>query len=246
MFPRVTAVREIRILSYNIHGCVGLDKKHAPDRIAAVIRDVRPDIVGLQEVDTHSIEDYSLDQLEYLAVKTRMEGIAGPTLARRVGHYGNAILTRFPVLAVRKLDLSVPGREPRGALDVDLDAGLGAPLRVLVTHFGLLASERRDQVQSLLPLLRADPSRPVVLLGDFNEWSIKGSVLRQLDALLGPSVPVPSYPSYWPLFSLDRVWVRPRQALKGCRAFVSLGSRIASDHLPVVATLQMEAAEPPR
>jgi endonuclease/exonuclease/phosphatase family metal-dependent hydrolase len=231
-------VRDLRIVSYNIHGCVGLDKKHAPDRIAAVIRDTRADIVGLQEVDTHSIEDYSLDQLEYLAMTTRMEGIAGPTLQRRVGHYGNALLTRFPVLAVRKLDLSVPGREPRGALDVDLDTG-GAPLRVLVTHFGLLASERRTQVQSLLPLLREHPERPVVLLGDFNEWSIKGSVIRQLDALLGESAAVPSYPSWWPLFSLDRIWVRPRAAVQGSRAFVSLGSRVASDHLPVITTIRM-------
>ena len=136
---------EIRIASYNLHGCVGLDKKHAPSRTAAVIRDMKAHIVGLQEVDTHSIEEYSLDQLEYLARQTRMEAVAGPTLARRVGHYGNALLTRFPILAVRRLDLSVPGREPRGAIDVDLDVN-GAPLRVLVTHFGLKAFERREQL----------------------------------------------------------------------------------------------------
>jgi endonuclease/exonuclease/phosphatase family metal-dependent hydrolase len=232
-------VREIRIVSYNTHGCVGLDKKHAPDRVAAVIRDIRPHIVGLQEVDTHSIEDYSLDQLEYLAKTTRMEGIAGPTMQRRVGHYGNALLTRFPVLAVRKHDLSVPGREPRGAIDVDLDIGGGAKLRVLVTHFGLLASERRTQVQSLMPLFREDPTQPLVLLGDFNEWSVKGSVLRQLDNLLGASAAVPSYPSWLPIFALDRIWVRPREAVVSCSAFLSLGSRIASDHLPVVATVRL-------
>lgn len=227
-----------RIVSYNTHGCVGLDKRHAPDRIAAVLREISPHIVGLQEVDTHALEDHALDQLEYLAKKTRMHPIAGPTLARRIGHYGNAILTRFPVLEVRKLDLSVPGREPRGAIDADLDAD-GTRLRVIVTHFGLRATERRAQVQSLLPQLAQEPDRPVVLLGDFNEWSIKGPVVRMLDNVLGPSEPVPSFPSWWPVWSLDRIWVRPKASLVACRAHRTLMSRVASDHLPVVATVRL-------
>lgn len=229
---------EIRIASYNIHGCVGLDKRHAPNRIAAVIRDMQAHIVGLQEVDTHSIEEASLDQLEYLAKKTRMDAVAGPTLARRVGHYGNALLTRFPIRAVRRLDLSVPGREPRGAIDVDLETPAGI-LRVLATHFGLKAYERREQLRVLLPLVREEPDRPCVVLGDFNEWSRRGEVIQVLDDALEPSTPVPSFPSWWPILSLDRIWVRPRRALRSCRAFVSLGSRIASDHLPVVATLDL-------
>jgi endonuclease/exonuclease/phosphatase family metal-dependent hydrolase len=232
-------VTELRIASYNIHGCVGLDKRHAPSRIAAIIRDMQAPIVGLQEVDTHSIEESSLDQLEYLAKKTRMEAVAGPTLARRVGHYGNAILTRFPIRAVRRLDLSVPGREPRGAIDVDLEIPGGALLRVFVTHFGLKGFERREQLRVLLPLVREEPSRPCVVLGDFNEWSRKGEVIRELDAALEPSQAVPSFPSWWPILSLDRIWVRPRAAFRSARAFVSLGSRIASDHLPVVATLDL-------
>jgi endonuclease/exonuclease/phosphatase family metal-dependent hydrolase len=232
-------VTELRIVSYNIHGCVGLDKRHAPSRIAAVIRDTQAPIVGLQEVDTHSIEESSLDQLEYLAKKTRMEAVAGPTLARRVGHYGNALLTRFPIRAVRRLDLSVPGREPRGAIDVDLEIPGGALLRVFVTHFGLKGFERREQLRVLLPLVREEPERPCVVLGDFNEWSRKGEVIRELDAVLEPSQAVPSFPSWWPILSLDRIWVRPRAAFRSARAFVSLGSRIASDHLPVVATLDV-------
>jgi endonuclease/exonuclease/phosphatase family metal-dependent hydrolase len=231
-------VTELRIVSYNIHGCVGLDKKHAPSRIAAVIRDMKPDIVGLQEVDTHSIEESSLDQLEYLAKKTRMAAVAGPTLARRVGHYGNAILTRYPIRAVRRIDISVPGREPRGAIDVDLEVN-GGIFRVLVTHFGLKSFERREQLRALLPLVHEEPSRPCVVLGDFNEWSRKGEVIQVLDEALGPSTPVPSFPSWWPILSLDRIWVRPRSAVRSCRAFVSLGSRIASDHMPVVATLDL-------
>lgn len=230
---------DIRIGSYNIHGCVGLDKKHAPSRIAAVIRDMRAPIVGLQEVDTHSIEESSLDQLEYLAKNTRMNAVAGPTLARRVGHYGNALLTRFPVRAVRRLDLSVPGREPRGAIDADVELPSGGLLRVFVTHFGLKGFERREQLRALLPLVREEPERPCVVLGDFNEWSRKGEVIRALDEALEPTDPVPSFPSWWPILSLDRIWVRPRSAFRSSSAFLSLGSRIASDHLPVVATLDL-------
>lgn len=233
-----------RIVSYNIHGCVGLDARHDPDRIAGVIRRMAPDIVGLQEVDTRPRREGSLDQLDYLARATGLFAAFGPTLPREVGHYGNGVLTRFPVAAVRRLDLSVPGREPRGALDVDLavndeDLPGGGPLRVIVTHFGLSAAERRAQVESLLRALSPDPASPVVVLGDFNEWSVKGPVVRRLDAALGPSSPVPSYPSWWPVWSLDRIWVRPRRAVSFCGAWATLKARLASDHLPVFVAVDL-------
>ena len=227
-----------RIASYNIHGCVGLDRRHAPRRIAGVIRQMGPHIVGLQEVDTIAHEEGALDQLDYLAKATSMEAVAGPTLAREVGHYGNGILTRFAVKAVRRLDLSVPGREPRGLLDVDLDME-GVPLRVLVTHFGLRTAERRAQVQILLRLLKQEEDRPAILLGDFNEWNIKGRVVQTLDAALGPSVAVKSYPSWWPVWSLDRIWFSPGRAVMSCAAHATPASRLASDHLPVVAEIDL-------
>jgi len=164
--------------------------------------------------------------------------VAWYTLARSVGHYGNGLLTRFPVTAIRRLDLSVPGREPRGALDVDLDMD-GVALRVIVTHFGLRATERRAQVQGLLTILSKEPDRPVVVMGDFNEWSRKGPVVRMLDSALGASAAVPSFPSCWPVWSLDRIWVRPRRLVRSCRTHTSLASRLASDHLPVVVTIEL-------
>jgi endonuclease/exonuclease/phosphatase family metal-dependent hydrolase len=197
-----------------------------------------PDILGLQEVDTRHHREGALDQLDFLAKATGMNPVAGPTLARSVGHYGNGMLTRFPVIAIRKLDLSVPGREPRGALDVDLDVD-GTPFRVIVTHFGLRATERRAQVQSLLKVLSKDQDHPVAVLGDFNEWSIKGPVVRMLDSVLGASAAVPSYPSWWPVWSLDRIWVRPRRVVDSCRPHATIASRLASDHLPIVASIKL-------
>lgn len=227
-----------RVASYNIHGCVGVDRRLSPRRIADVIGQMRPDIVGLQEVDTIAHGGGTLDQLDYLAKATRMEAIAGPTLARAVGHYGNGILTRFPVKAVRRLDLSVLGREPRGLLDVDLDVE-GAPLRVLATHFGLRTAERRAQVQTVLRLIAQDADRPAILLGDFNEWNVKGHVVQTLNAALGPSVAVKSYPSWWPVCSLDRIWFGPGRGVVSCAAHATFTSRLASDHLPVVAEIAL-------
>ena len=111
--------------------------------------------------------------MQYLASTLGHHAVAGTTLLRKGGEYGNAILTRRPVLDVRRIDLTVYRREPRGAIDVDLDVD-GRTVRVLVTHLGLLPGERRKQVRRLLDLLGDHRSDVVVLCGDINEWFAVG------------------------------------------------------------------------
>jgi len=216
----------LRIASYNVHGCVGTDGKKDASRIARVIEELGCDTVGLQEVD------YGLD---FIARKLGMEAVPGLTLARHDGPFGNALITRRKVLAVRRLGFTYSGREPRNALDVDLEIG-GETMRVIVTHLGLIPAERRYQVKKILAMLRRTPiSERVLVLGDINEWLPLGRPLRWLHGLFGRSPAERSYPSRWPLFALDRVWVRPRHALLALKAHRSALAAEASDHLPVKA-----------
>jgi endonuclease/exonuclease/phosphatase family metal-dependent hydrolase len=216
----------LRIASYNIHGCVGVDGRDDPARIAAVIDELGCDTVGLQEVH----------HLETLA-RPGMTAVAGQPHLWHDRHVGNALLTRRKVLDVRHHDFALPGCEPRTALDVDLEVA-GEKVRVIVTHLGLPPAERRYQVKKLLSLIKHTPIHDhVVVLGDINEWLPLGRPLRWMHALLGRSPAERSFPSRWPLFALDRVWVRPRHALRAFGAHRSPLASRASDHLPVKAII---------
>lgn len=215
----------LRVASYNVHGCVGCGNVRDAERIAAVIAELGCDTVGLQEVYGAQI----------LGEKTRMQLIEGTPHKWHDRHVGNALLTTRKVLAVRHHDWSWPGHEPRAALDVDLEVA-GDPLRVIVTHLGLKPAERRFQVKQILNLLKNAPlTERVVVLGDINEWLPLGRPLRWMHEILGRSPAERSFPARWPLFALDRVWVRPRHALLAFGAHRSPLAALASDHLPVKA-----------
>jgi endonuclease/exonuclease/phosphatase family metal-dependent hydrolase len=220
-----------RVASYNVHGCVGCDGREDAARIAAVIGELGCDTVGLQEVH----------RLGELKANLGMEVIAGNPHTWHDRHVGNALLTRRKVLAVRHHDFGLPGCEPRTAIDADLEVA-GEKLRVIVTHLGLPPAERRYQVKKLLSLIKQTPLHErVVVLGDINEWLPLGRPLRWMHALLGRSPAERSFPSRWPLFALDRVWVRPRHALLAFGAHRSALAAKASDHLPVKAVITCKA-----
>ncbi len=214
----------LTIGTYNIHRCVGRDHRYDVDRVARVIRQLDCDMVGLQEVDnTPALRT----QLEFLANATDMQPVAGAS---------NALLTSRDVGKVRLHDLTYAGREPRGALDVEVLAARRV-VRVIVTHLGLRCAERRFQVQKLLTVLRdIPPDRMVVVLGDINEWLPIGRPLRWLHGVLGkPPGGRRSFPVWAPLLALDRVWTRPAGALLELQVHRSREARAASDHFPVKA-----------
>lgn len=219
----------LRVGSYNIHRCIGTDMRHDVGRVARVIRELQCDTVGLQEVDM-------LDrQIDELAAATGMQSICGPTSPPAVRPLSNALLTTRQVGAVRRHDLTVRGREPRGALDVELSAA-GRNVRVIVTHLGLSAAERREQIQRLLTVLAAVPlDCPVVMLGDINEWLPIGRPLRWLHRWLGKAPSERTFPVWAPVFALDRLWCRPASALLALEVHRSWSARAASDHFPVKA-----------
>jgi endonuclease/exonuclease/phosphatase family metal-dependent hydrolase len=223
--------------SYNIHGCIGLDRRHDPARTAQVIREIGADVLGLQELHAHGVGSAATDEIQLLAAVSGYEVVTGTTFVGPRGAYGIALFSRLPVLAARRIDLSVPMREPRCAIDVDVTVDSGA-LRVITTHFGLAPWERRIQVQRLTEAIIQEPQRLTVVLGDVNEWFSLAPTLRQLGAHFGRSSTARTWPAWWPLLALDRLWVHPPAALVSVRTHTSAAARRASDHLPLVGIIE--------
>ncbi|MEQ9320863.1 MAG: endonuclease/exonuclease/phosphatase family protein, partial [Polyangiaceae bacterium] len=236
-------VRVVRLATYNIHGWRGADGRRSVDRIADVIAELDADVVALQEVDAPGHAERE-GPLQKLAERVGMESVAGPTIVGPSRRYGNALLTRLSVGAVRRIDISVLGREPRGLLDVDLRTARGE-LRVLVTHFGLRPFERGRQVETLCEAIRGRGDVPTAVMGDFNEWWPRGLTLSRLHDIMGYAPPTRSWPARCPILALDRIWLRPSTALKRVWALRSAGARGASDHLPVCADVDISALHEP-
>jgi endonuclease/exonuclease/phosphatase family metal-dependent hydrolase len=229
-----------KIVSYNVHRCVGTDRRRDPERIAQLLQDLNADVIGLQEVDFNPPGESKLHQLDVLAATTGMTAIAGLTIRRAGAEYGNALLTRGTVAGVDLHDLSVSRREPRGLIDARVLCA-GRKIRVLVTHLGLRINERRRQTQVLLNILQqeSEPSDVTVVLGDINEWRPRGFAPYVLDKMLGRSPSPRTFPSVLPVFSLDRIWVAPRAALLNMETPNRSAAQVASDHRPLIATLDL-------
>jgi len=226
----------LRVATYNVHGCVGADGRHDPERVASVIDELQADVVALQEFTYPATVAIETRRPVGFATLGRYECALGPTRQNTMQCFGNALLTRHPIVEVHRLDLSIERREPRGALAATLDVG-GRPLHVLAAHLGLRVHERRFQVRQILEYLESVQRTLFVVLGDFNDWLPGRSVVHVLDERLGRPPRPASFPGTWPIVPLDRIWVHPSARLRRVFAHATPASRVASDHLPVVADI---------
>jgi endonuclease/exonuclease/phosphatase family metal-dependent hydrolase len=227
----------LTVATYNIHRCIGRDQALRPDRIIGVLQELRADVVALQEVETR--DDGGLDLLAHFTEETGLAAIAGANMFRHGARYGNALLTRLPIVATARCDLSFPHREPRGAIEAELDWN-GTPLHVVATHLGLSGPERRWQVKRLLERFQTAAGSSELLLGDINEWWRRGRAQRWLDAYFeGSPRALGTFPSWYPLLPLDQIRVRPRHLLRDVTVHASPLARRASDHLPLRARLEL-------
>jgi len=227
----------IRIASYNVHEYVGTDRRRSEERILEVLRELRADVLLLQEIrNTEARENEPV--VDWFSRELGMHAFLGPTLMREDADYGNACLAKCQPAAWQQHELSVPGREPRGAIDLRFGEDL-ASLRLVATHLGLRRAERRYQYGRLGEILAAQNAPLTVLGGDFND-------LRSPASLRGVSLGQPSdsristFPARWPLLPLDRIHVWPRECLGRLHAVRSRLTRSASDHLPLVAEIHPE------
>lgn len=227
--------------SYNIHKCIGTDRKFDPERVMEVIAEIGPDVIALQEADRRFGDRAGLLDLPWLEKRTGLVPV--PVATRHAGHgwHGNVVLVRSGLVRELK-QVTLPGLEPRGALVVDLDLGPG-PLRLVAAHLGLLRHSRRLQIRHLLAHAAEDLERPTVLMGDLNEWRRdQRSALHGFAPHFGPVTGgTPSFPATFPVLALDRILATPAHILGPVEAHATPLARKASDHLPVKARIDLAA-----
>ncbi len=226
----------LRIATWNIHSCVGLDARFAPDRIAEVIKELDVDLVGLQEVGWHHRGEAGLDQFAFLEKATGLKAHAGPTKHNARAHYGNAILTRLPVLKYAPIDLSVGRREPRGGIDTIVEVQ-GRPVRIIVAHLGLDPWERAKQVNTIIDMVAEQPNLPTLFMGDLNEWAPNSPRLKRLAQAFPDWASPRSFHARMPTLRLDRIYVNGGLTIPAYEVVRTVLTRRASDHLPVRATV---------
>lgn len=224
----------VRVMTWNIHGALGRNPRFDLARVVALIRRWSPDIVALQEVDSRRALAGAANPFDYLPSALGVYGIGARTLTGADGDYGQMLITRFPIVAHDLHDISYPEREPRRAIRATFCTPAG-PLTVIATHLGLSIRERHNQARALASLCGGED--PVVVVGDFNDWFWPGSVRKALTRVLGGRTRYRTFPAVCPLFRFDRIYCRPREAL--VKSFVDRNARALSDHLPVIADLQL-------
>ena len=232
----------LHLASYNIHKCVGFDRRRRPDRIISVLASLAADIVVLQEVD------YRLGPRPTALPRDLTEGATGLVAlpfalgSSSLGWHGQTILVRpeFAVRALRLLEL--PGLEPRGAVLAELETPAG-PVRVVGLHLGLIRRYRKMQLAAIRAALSHRAAMPTAILGDFNEWSHRGGTES-----LGPEfhvhAPGPSFPATRPVARLDRLALGPGTHLQDAGIHDTPAARAASDHLPMWARIGIGPALP--
>jgi endonuclease/exonuclease/phosphatase family metal-dependent hydrolase len=245
----------VRVLSYNIHRAIGVDRRFLPERIASIIGYYNPDIAMLQEVDEGAPRSRELDLARELARALDFQHYAiGHNVRLRKGRYGNATLSRWPIRRERNIDLTIGFLRRRGCqhtrIAVRTPAGGTRRLEVFNLHLGLSARERERQM-SLLVRSREFAALPfgvpTVVGGDTNDWR---SLLRPLFVeLLGfrsatggneqRERPIATFPSFFPQGALDRVYYRGPLRLVSARRCRLAVSRVASDHLPVIVDFEL-------
>lgn len=242
----------MRIMTYNVHGCRGVDGVLSPARIAAVIAECDPDVVALQELDVGRRRSGGVDQAVAIAHELEMRQVHfHPAHTVVDEHYGDAVITARPSTLVKAAAL--PGRprhglaEPRGALWVTIDYD-GNEVQVINTHFGLGRRERRIQSRTLLgpEWIGSDACQaPLIFLGDLNSLP-QGRVYRTIashfrDAHVGVrrTRAKATFPSTRPLFRIDHVFVSHDIEVVGAMVWRSPTARVASDHLPLVVEVSL-------
>lgn len=238
-----------RVTTYNIHKCQGLDRRVRPKRIAEVLKQIDADVVALQEVVGMDEAAREHNQVHAIADELGMDFRIGENRRLRGGAYGNAVLSRLPIVADRNHDLTCRRYEPRGCLEVTLrpDDNSQALLHIFNVHLGTGFFERRYQAHRLFEVIADDSnfSSPRIVLGDFNEWT-RGLTTRLLSYHLNSAEPeqrlgrARTYPGVLPLLHLDHVYYNSFLKLDQISVHRSRLALAASDHLPIVAGFTLE------
>lgn len=234
----------LRVLCMNIHGGRSLDGIRDLRRLHDLMDQNAIDIGVFQEMETRTSRGFHPSDAALLAGPERLYMLHGPSIEdKNGGWYGNLIVSRFPILRglVHNLE-TVSYLEPRTAVDILADTPVGA-FRIIGTHLSLSPFERWSEGQNLVRLIEAveeTERNPILMMGDINEWRRSSRLLKHLDGLMTPLPCSPTFPSFRPVFRLDRVWHdAPGFDLKAT-VLADEKTRVLSDHLPMIIDIRPE------
>jgi endonuclease/exonuclease/phosphatase family metal-dependent hydrolase len=239
-------------MTYNVHRCVGVDRRLDVGRVAAVIAQQKPDIVALQELDVYRPRTGAVDQAHAIAQKLGMHFHFHPAFTVEEEHYGDALLTMAPHRVIKAGPLPglprLRGLEPRGALWLELELD-GKRLQVLNTHLGLVPHEQRVQALALAGPdwtgVREASDPPLIMLGDFNATpharAYRTLAARFMDARVQAPAPgpTPTFPSRLPMLAIDHVFLDGKVIATRVQTGSGPLARTASDHLPLVVDFDL-------
>jgi endonuclease/exonuclease/phosphatase family metal-dependent hydrolase len=233
----------LRVATYNVHKCRGIDGRVDSERIASVLKPLKADVIALQEVVGPSVK--SAGQDEAIAIRLHMNSHMAPARSYRGHLYGNAVLTRLPVTKHIICDLSVAGHEARLCQKVELTVE-GHTINLYNVHLGTSGAERSRQAKKLISRISDESVRgPKILIGDFNEWK-KGKATDYLSEKLNSIDLAPylgwlkTYPGLLPIFHLDHLYYSGHVGIVSVHVPRGLRTLIASDHLPMLVELQIQ------
>jgi len=241
----------LRVVTWNIHkGIGGVDRRYRLDRTVSVLASLHPDLALLQEVAEGMPRCGSDDQLQELSKSLDMKHVAyGPEHRFRVGGYGNAILSRFPLTDSARIDLTIGRRKQRGLVKTRAHAKLEQGTRSVVAfnlHLGLSGAERATQLERFLechPFAHLHKDTPIVVGGDFNDvWASLGQRFLEPAGFVRAGKLLPTFPAALPLRPLDGLWIRGGISVISAHPVRTGLAKSASDHLPIVAELEVTAA----
>jgi endonuclease/exonuclease/phosphatase family metal-dependent hydrolase len=237
-----------RVVSWNIHkGIGGVDRLYRLERVVEVLKSLDPDIALLQEVTEGMPRASYHAQADLLSEALAMPHVAyGPEHRFRIGGYGNAILSRWPLSHVHHVDLTIGTRKKRGALKARSRVRFGNHSRTVVVvnlHLGLAGSERALQLDRFLschPFERLHHRTPIVLGGDLNDlWGSLGPRFLAPAGFSRAGELASTFPAALPLRPLDGIFVRGDLKACACHPPKNGLTRQASDHLPLLAELDL-------
>ena len=238
----------LRLVTYNIHkGIGGLDRRYRPERIVEVLKGWDADFLFLQEVDEGVPRSRLHRQIDLFGDALGFEHrVFFPNVTLRCGHYGNALLSRFPIDHAENIDLTVAMKKRRGALHARLTARVGRrDLRLWLfnVHLGLAEFERRRQLRRLVQWQhrhRMTHDAGAIIAGDFNDvWAKLGPLVLEPEGYRGAQRQIRTFPAATPLRPLDRIFVRGPLRIRRSYSTRRKCARQASDHLPLVAELSL-------
>jgi len=241
-------------MTYNVHGCSGMDGRVSPRRVARVIASHAPDVVALQEVDLGRRRSRTEDQAALIGQQIGMHAVFCPTITRGDVHYGHAFFSRWPVEIVKRARLPHDPKswwqEPRSALWVKVQVE-GLPVNIITSHLGLGRYERVLQMEMLLGpewIGKIPENEAVLLCGDFNltpgsrPYGLAAARLRDVQAARQGHRPLLTFSSMRPFARLDHIFISKSVEVQQVLVPRSELTRVASDHLPLIADLSLGPA----